>query len=212
MPEQDSAPNTENRTATAEQSSSGDAVALSRLVESLLFVTGEPLSLREMAKVSEADTETLEEAIRLLRLRYEHSALHIVEIAGGFQMATRPEYAPVVAKLLAPNAHKLSRPALETVTIVAYRQPCTQAEIEAIRGVSVDGVLKTLQERELIQEAGRKQTPGRPILYATTDLFLHYFGLSSLDDLPKMDEDEIEEREREAQTMVQTALTAAGAA
>jgi segregation and condensation protein B len=97
---------------------------------------------------------------------------------------------------------------LETVTIVAYQQPCTQAEVEAVRGVSCDGVLKTLLERELIAEAGRKQTPGRPILYMTTPQFLHYFGLGSLDDLPVLEEDEEEQVAREDEARV--ALHAAG--
>lgn len=185
---------------------------LAKALECLLFVAGEPLSIKELVKATETDSEAVLTAIGLLRERYIGSSLHVVEIAGGFQMATRPEYAPIVGKLLAPNANRLSKPALETITIVAYRQPCTQAEIEAIRGVVVDGVLKTLLERELIREAGRKQTPGRPILYGTTDLFLHYFGLASLDELPKLDEDEWEEQARLAQEMAQTALTAAGAA
>ena len=130
----------------------------------------------------------------------------------GYQIATRPEFAPAIGKLLAPHANRLTRPSLETVTIIAYRQPCTQAEIEAIRGVSVDGVLKTLLERDLIQEAGRKATPGRPILYTTTDQFLHYFGLASRDDLPQLDEDELEAQTRDAESQAQTALHAAGAA
>jgi len=181
-------------------------------MECLLFVAGEPLTVKELVKATEADEAAVIVAVHCLQDRYRESALHIVEIAGGYQMATRPEYAPAVGKLLAPNANKLSKPAIETVTIIAYRQPCTQAEIEAIRGVSVDGVLKTLTERELIQEAGRKQTPGRPILYATTDLFLHYFGLANLEELPRLDEDEIEEQERIVQEMAETALVAAGVA
>jgi segregation and condensation protein B len=189
-----------------------DLISLSRILECLLFVAGEPLSVKELAKTTEMDSEAIYNAVRLLRERYTDSGLHIVEIAGGFQMATRPEYAPAVGKLLAPNAHRLSRPSLETVTIVAYRQPCTQAEIEAIRGVSVDGVLKTLLERDLIREGGRKPTPGRPILYETTSLFLHYFGLASLEELPKLDEDELEQQTRDAEAMAKTALTAAGAA
>jgi segregation and condensation protein B len=188
-----------------------DANELAKVVECLLFVSGEPLSVKELVKATETDGEAVLTALGLLRERYVGSGLYVTEIAGGWQMATRPEYAPAVGKLLAPNANRLSKPALETVTIVAYRQPCTQAEIEAIRGVAVDGVLKTLLDRDLIREAGRKQTPGRPILYATTDAFLHYFGLASLDDLPKLDEDELEEQARVTQEMAKTALTAAGA-
>jgi segregation and condensation protein B len=187
-----------------------DLTELSRIIECLLFVAGEPLSARELAKTTETDEFTVHEAVRLLRDRCAASGLHVIEIAGGYQTATRPEYAPSVGKMLAPYANRLSRPALETVTIVAYRQPCTQAEIEAIRGVAVDAVLKTLLERELIREVGRKPSPGRPILYGTTDAFLHYFGLASLDDLPALETDE--EAQEEVNAMAHTALAAAGVA
>lgn len=182
---------------------------LSHVIECLLFAFGEPLSVREMAKTTETSPEAVYEALRTLRDRYASGGLQIVEIANGFQMATRPEHAPAVGRLLAPHAHRLSRPALETVTIIAYQQPCTQAEIEAVRGVAVDGVLKTLIERELIQEAGRKPTPGRPILYATTNAFLHYFGLAVLSDLPLLDDDEPATRAQD-EDFVRTALAAAG--
>ena len=183
---------------------------LSRIIECLLFVAGEPLSLRELAKTTETDDDSVYEALRLMRERFTASGLHVVEIAGGWQLSTRPEFAPAIGKLLAPRANRLSKPALETAAIIAYRQPCTQAEVEAIRGVAVDGVLKTLSERELIQEAGRKQTPGRPILYATTPAFLHYFGLSCLEDLPPLDDDS--EDAEAMEEMAHTALAAAGAA
>lgn len=178
---------------------------LAQIIECLLFVAGEPLTDKELARTTETDLDAVYLALRELRDRYVHSGLQVVEIAGGFQLATRPEFAPAVGKLLAPHAHRLSRPALETVSIIAYRQPCTQAEIEAVRGVASEGVVKTLMERGLIQEAGRKQTPGRPILYATTDDFLHYFGLADLADLPALDEDEVYEEQAAA-----IALAAAG--
>jgi segregation and condensation protein B len=170
------------------------------MVEALLFVSGDPLSLKDLTKATEWDEEAVQEAIDALRQRYKNqdSGLQIVQLEGGFQLATRPEYGETIGKLLAPHANRLSKPALETLTIVAYRQPATQAEVEAIRGVSCDGVLKTLQERELVCEAGRKQTPGRPILYATTNAFLHYFGLTSIDDLPALPEDIPTSTEQEA--------------
>ena len=187
---------------------------LTRIIECLLFAAGEPLAPKELAKLTEADEAAVHEAVRFLRDRYiqADSGLQIIEIAGGYQMGTRPEFAPMVGKMLAPHANRLSRPALETVTIVAYRQPCTQVEIEAIRGVASDGVLKTLLDRELIKEAGRKQTPGRPILYTTTDGFLHYFGLAGLDDLPVLDEDELPagDSASEIAQETRTALAAAG--
>ncbi len=181
---------------------------LSQIIECLLFVAGEPLSAKELARTTETETDAVEEALLALRRRYDSGCgLQIIEIAGGFQMATRPEHAPSVGRLLAPHANRLSRPALETATIIAYRQPCTQADIEAVRGVSSDAVLKTLLERGLICDAGRKPSPGRPILYATTADFLHYFGLSELTDLPPLEEDEDDASTMEAMT---TALAAAG--
>lgn len=180
------------------------------MVEALLFVSGEPLTLKELVKLTEWDEDAVRDAIEELRTRYNaaDSGLQIVDTGDAFQLATRPEYGETLGKLLAPHANRLSKPALETVTIVAYRQPVTQAEVEAIRGVSCDGVLKTLVERELVAEAGRKQTPGRPILYATTTSFLHYFGLTSIDDLPPLPEDEPTEADQQA---AQLSLEAAGA-
>lgn len=190
---------------------------LSRIIECLLFVSGEPLTPKELAKTTETSQADVFEAVRALRSRYIEtgSGLQIVEIANGFQMTTRPDYAPAVGRLLAPHANRLSRPALETVTIIAYRQPCTQAEIEAVRGVGSDAVLKTLLERGLVAEAGRKAAPGRPILYATTGEFLHYFALSDLSDLPPLDEDDEDVtagRAASDRDALATALAAAGVA
>ncbi len=181
-----------------------------RIIEALLFASGDPLTVKELVKATDTDNETVGIALGELRDRYDRveSALQVVEIANGYQMATRPVYAPYIGKLLAPHANRLSKPALETATIIAYRQPCTQAEIEAVRGVGSDGVLKTLVERELIAEAGRKQAPGRPLLYATTAQFLHYFGLSSLDELPALEDDE--EAQSDDRDAAETALIAAG--
>ena len=177
------------------------------MVGALLFVTGEPLGLKELVKATEWDEDAVIDALRELRERFDNSdsGLQVVEIAGGWQLSTCAQYAPVIGKLLAPHAARLTRPALETVTIVAYRQPLTQAEIEAIRGVGCDAVLKTLIDRELIFESGRKPTPGRPILYATTPQFLHYFGLAALEDLPPLPDEE-----ENVEVEIQTALHAAG--
>ena len=185
---------------------------LARPVECLLFVAGEPVTARSLARSLDADEAAIPVAIRYLRDRYAStdSALQILDIAGGYQLSTRPELGPLVGKYLAPHANRLSRPSLETVTIIAYRQPVTQAEVEAIRGVASDGVMKTLTERELITEVGRKPTPGRPILYGTTGAFLHYFGLSSLGDLPPLDADEEIEAEAADGEAARVALEAAG--
>ncbi len=186
--------------------------ALSRIIECLLFVSGEPLGAKELAKTTETDVLQVHEAVRALRSRYVGvgSGLQIIEIASGYQMTTRPEFAPAVGKLLAPHANRLSRPALETVTIIAYRQPCTQADIEAIRGVSCDAVLKTLIERGLVCETGRRPSPGRPILYATTNDFLHYFGMADLADLPPLDEEDEAGSSADDRNALATALAAAG--
>lgn len=164
---------------------------VSALVEAVLFAAGEPVSMRELTRALEMEAGSVAEGLRALGSRLDNtgSGLQLVEIAGGWQLSTRPQCSGVVGRMLSPRANRLSKPALETVTIVAYRQPVTQSEIEAIRGVACDGVLRTLVERELVAEAGRKATPGRPILYGTTPAFLHYFGLPDLDALPPLPDD-----------------------
>lgn len=159
-------------------------------IECLLFVAGEPVPLEDIAKVleiGEAETETMLRSLQV-SLTERGSGLQLLHIAGGWQLATRAEYAAFVGRMLAKSASKLSRAALETLAIVAYRQPVTAPEIEAIRGVSAVGVMKTLQERGLIIEAGKKNAPGRPNLYTTTQDFLHYFGMNSLEDLPPIEQ------------------------
>jgi segregation and condensation protein B len=167
-------------------------MSLAAALECVLFVAGEPLPIKEMARALQCDELAAEEALRELQLRLGEngSGLQIVTIAGGYQLSTRPDYAEAVGRLLTRGANKLSRAALETLAIIAYRQPITQPEIEAVRGVSGGGVLKTLLERKLVAEAGRKQTVGRPILYTTTPEFLHYFAIGDLSELPPLDEAE----------------------
>ncbi len=163
------------------------------LLEAYLFVATESVQPAEIARVLQLDPAAVEEALEDMVNAYArriNSGLHIVRIAGGYQMATRPALASGIGRLLAAPSQKarLSKPALETLAIVAYQQPVTQAEIEAVRGVSADGVLKTLAERQLVAEKGRKEVAGRPILYGTTADFLHYFGLHTLDDLPPLED------------------------
>ena len=163
------------------------------LLEAYLFVATEPVQPAEIARSLQMDAGAVEEALEDMVNAYGrriNSGLHIVRIAGGYQMATRPALARGIGRLLAAPGQKarLSKPALETLAIVAYQQPVTQAEIEAVRGVSADGVLKTLAERQLIAETGRKEVAGRPILYGTTPDFLHYFGLHTLEDLPPLED------------------------
>lgn len=173
---------------------------LKAAVECLLFVSSEPVSVAQLASVLEVDNMSIENAVYELMLDRGQSGLQIVRVAGGYQICTRPEYSDVCKKLLAPQNQKLSRAGLETLAVIAYRQPVTQPEIEAIRGVSSSGVVKTLLDKGLLREAGRKQTAGRPILYATTPQFLEYMGLNDLRDLPDIDSLAIEKvKELEAQ-------------
>ena len=158
-------------------------------LESLLFVAGEPVPLGELARALMIEEIAAESALRSLQasLAERGSGLQLLRIAEGWQLATRPEHAEVIGRLLARGSSKLSRAGLETLAIIAYRQPITAPEIEAVRGVSVGGVLKTLLERRLIAEVGRKATLGRPMQYATTADFLHYFGIADLSQLPVLD-------------------------
>ncbi len=162
--------------------------ALPSILECLLFVSTEPLSARQLAETLGVEDSRIEEAMAVLEDKLEAGrGLQLMRVAGSYQLCTRPEYADYRAVLLQPAKKKLSKAALETLAVVAYRQTCTMPEIEAVRGVSVDGVMKTLMERGLVKEAGHKQTPGYPKLYATTPEFLEYFGLNDISELPDID-------------------------
>lgn len=162
-----------------------------RIIEALLFVSDKPISidtLRDVVKgIEPAEVRVI---IEELNAEYASSSrsFSVKEIAGGFQMMTDPVYSKWISELYKRPADKLRGPALETLAIIAYKQPITRSEIEAIRGVNVDGVLHTLEERSLIRSKGRLDAPGRPILYGTTTEFLQHFGLKSLDELPKLKE------------------------
>ena len=161
------------------------------ILEALLFVAEEPLPLAKLQEILEdADASQTETSLRdlALRLEGEGHGLMVQEVAGGFRLATRPETHAFVQKLQQVKPARLSRAALETLAIIAYRQPITRAEIEAIRGVAVDGVLRTLLERELIRMMGRKAEAGRPMLYGTSVQFLEHFGMKDLGDLPTLRE------------------------
>jgi segregation and condensation protein B len=156
-------------------------------LEAVLFMAAEPLEPRELADILEVSTPELENLVYDLDRLYEFRGLQLSRIAGGYQVTTRPEYGHIVARLHKPERFRLSRAALETLAIVAYKQPATRPEIEAIRGVNSDSPLDTLVQYELVCEAGRKDAPGRPVLYRTTDNFLGHFGLNSIEDLPGLD-------------------------
>jgi segregation and condensation protein B len=177
---------------------------LKSILESLLFAAGEPLSIAKIAAVLEGVPKA-EIQNSLVTLGAEYSAnnrgLAIEEVAGGYQLRTPKEHAQYVRRLLAARPPRLSRPLLETVAIIAYRQPITRPEIEQLRGVDTGGVLETLLERRLIKIAGRKEAPGRPMMYATTPEFLEVFSLKDLESLPDLKEfQEIERAVEQTET------------
>ena len=182
---------------------------LKLILEAILFSAQKPLSLKELRDVFSAAVEHAEgdETARGLKkikeseltpaldeLAKDHEAAQrsyrLACVAGSWQFVTQPEYAPWLKALVGHRLRppRLSQPALETLAIIAYRQPITRAEMEQVRGVSVDGVMQTLVERGLIEQLGRAEVVGRPMTYGTTSLFLEYFGLRSLDDFPAADE------------------------
>ena len=179
---------------------------LSQVVEALLFSGQKPLTTRELvsaikgaggsdellpnefAKATEAQVAA---ALEQLKIEYieQGRAFQLVEKAEGWQLVSDPTYAPWVRQLFpAAKPARLTPPSLETLAIVAYRQPITRADVEAVRGVAVDGVLQSLMERGLVKIAGRAEVPGRPLLYETTQFFLEHFGLRDLDELPNAEE------------------------
>ncbi|PZN11749.1 MAG: SMC-Scp complex subunit ScpB [Bacillota bacterium] len=155
-------------------------------LEALLFVTPEPIPVGKLCRVLGVSEAVVREALRRLveECRSERRGLEPVEAGGGWQLVTKAEYARAVEQLVQPRRQGLSQAALETLAIIAYRQPVTRAEIDAVRGVQSEAAVRTLLERGLIREVGRKEAPGRPILYGTTPLFLQQFGLRDLSELP----------------------------
>jgi segregation and condensation protein B len=161
------------------------------VLEALLFAAAEPLTADQLAEACEVEPALVTEALAALASAYDQEGrgIRVAEEAQGFIVITRPDYAPYVARLLrGKKKMRLSRPALETLAIIAYKQPVTKAEVDAIRGVDSSGVLNTLLERELVTIRGRSKALGRPLLYGTTGDFLSYFGLRDLTDLPRVEE------------------------
>ena len=161
------------------------------LLETVLFLESEPISLSALSKILDADEDSIQDALEILRLRYDDliSGLSLLETAGGWQIVPKSEcWQRVQERYGRKNDGKLSRSALETLTIIAYKQPITRAEIEAIRGVPPDAMIRQLSERKLVREVGKNDSPGRPALYGTTDEFLRFFHLKSIAELPKLDE------------------------
>ena len=179
---------------------------LARAIEALLFAAHKPLSTKEVvdllrnagaedefapndfAKAKQAEVAAAIEQLKVEYIQNKHG-IQLIEKAEGWQLTSDPKYSRWVRGLFpAPKPARLSSPALETLAIIAYRQPITRADVEAVRGVTIDGVLQTLMERGLVKISGRAEIPGRPLLYQTTDFFLDHFGLRNLDELPNVEE------------------------
>lgn len=171
------------------------------IIESLLFVTEEPLSVQQLKNILETEeTDAIRAALEALIDEYDRrgGGFELRQIAGGFQFRTRSEYSEWVKKLLKPSPSRLSRAALETLAIIAYKQPIIRGDVEHIRGVDCGGVLRMLLEKKLIRVLGRKDIPGRPMIYGTTRQFLEVFNLKDLRDLPSPKEIESLGTETEA--------------
>ncbi len=162
------------------------------VVEALLFISEKPVTLEQIREVLETvNGAEIKDVIKNLQDEYQQrdSGMVIVEIAGGYQMLSSPNHAMAIRSFLKTrHKEKLSKPALETLAIVAYKQPISRIDIELIRGVNCDGVVAHLLAKSLIKIVGRKEVPGRPFIYGTTKEFLEYFGLRSLNDLPKLED------------------------
>jgi segregation and condensation protein B len=163
-----------------------------KIVEALLFAVHEPISVRKISEAVEGtDTKQIKEIIQQLREEYDTNgrAFQIEEIANGFQLLSRPEYHEWISKIRKKTSEaKLSQAAIETMAIIAYKQPIIRAEVEAIRGVQSGQMIRTLIEKGLVKITGRDEVLGRPLLYGTTKMFLEHFGLKSTKDLPKVEE------------------------
>jgi len=168
-----------------------DERSLEQILEAMLTVAVEPISAEELADVAEVDVATVNETLGRLRDECVSSkrGFVFVELASGWTMQSSPDVAEWVSRFANRDvSHRLSSAALETLAIVAYRQPVSRAQIAALRGVNVDGVVRLLEQRRYIEEVGRADGPGQPILYGTTELFLDRMGLSALTDLPPIEE------------------------
>jgi segregation and condensation protein B len=165
------------------------------LVEAVLFLESEPLNEKALASVTQLAVEVVQKCLVLLKEKYgqENSGVELAQIGGGWVLTPKKDLWNTLKERYGnKNGGKLSRSAIETLSIIAYSQPITRAEIEAIRGVAADNMIRLLVERNLIKEVGRKDVPGKPVQYGTTKEFLKFFRLNSIADLPKLDEEESE--------------------
>lgn len=159
---------------------------LKNIIESLLFVSETALTIERIKQVTLVEPKEIREVLQALAAEYEDrkGGFYLTEVAGGFQIRTRPEYNEWIKRLIQPNPPRISKAALETLAIIAYKQPIIRSDIEHIRGVDCGGILRLLLERKFIRVLGRKEIPGRPLIYATTKQFLEVFDLKDLRDLP----------------------------
>lgn len=165
------------------------------LIEAILFLESDPVTEKQLSVISQLSVEVVQQCLELLREKYkaENSGIDLAQITGGWSLVPKKEYWEVLKERYgSKNEGKLSRSAIETLSIIAYSQPITRAEIESIRGVSADNMIRLLVERNLIKEVGKKDVPGKPVQYGTTKEFLKFFRLNSIADLPKLDEEESE--------------------
>ncbi len=163
-----------------------------KIVEALIFASSKPLTPAEIRKVTKVlTTAQISQIVAELREEYQKGdrCFELIEVAGGYELSTKKEFAPWILKIeLQKKARQATQSALETLAILAYKQPLTRAEIESLRGVDASGVLTTLMEKNFIKIVGKKEVPGRPFMYGTTEKFLEHFGLKTLKDLPSIDE------------------------
>lgn len=165
------------------------------LVEAVLFLDNEPLAVESIAKITDLSNDVVNECIEGLKDKYsrENSGVELSFITGGWTLTPKKEFWDLLKERYgSKNAGRLSRSAMEVLSIIAYKQPITRAEIEAIRGVSPDNMIRLLQERQLVKEVGKKDAPGRPSQFGTTKEFLKFFNLNSIAELPRLDEKESE--------------------
>ncbi|MBN1696093.1 MAG: SMC-Scp complex subunit ScpB [Spirochaetales bacterium] len=165
--------------------------AEAKLVEAIMFLESEPLDINTLSRITKLSRDIVLKSLLILKEEYnrDHHGLEVIEIGGGFSFSPKKELWPSLKDRYGKqNENKLSRAALETLSIIAYSQPITRGEIEGIRGVAADGMIKLLLSKSLIRELGKKDVPGRPIQYGTTKEFLKLFRLKSISDLPKLDE------------------------
>ena len=181
---------------------------LKSIIENVLLAADQPINASELSKIfiDGTDKDQLQSILDELREEYNSRNLQIMEVADGYQLCTRHEYNDWIRKYLKlDRSSRLSQPSLDTLSIIAYKQPLTRQEVDDIRGVDSSGVLKTLLEKKVIGPAGRKKVPGRPIMYRTTQKFLEYFGLKDLSDLPTLEDlrEEVEEDDPSLQTQIE---------